>query len=970
MKRIAAFFRLSTPFGRALRNVVASAAAAAGANSLASAQCGWSTDFDAPGTGQGMSHRVYDMTVFDDGTGGALQLIAGGDFTAAGSAPTTERVASFNGSAWAPVGSGGVTDASVFGVTSFTGTPFGIATLGSEIYAGGAFTTMDSVAANHVSLFDGFSWLPVPDTTTGVDGVNGDVYTLITHDFGFPFSPMLIVGGQFTLAGGKPANNVAFWTASGGFIWGPFGNPLCGGGTAGGIIPGRVDALCVFDDGSGEALYVGGYFTSVDCGTPASLVAKFDPFTWTWSAVGALTGSNVYDLVVFDDGTGPALYAGGNLPSMGHVVKWNGSTWSTVGVGLNDAVRDLLDYKCTGRRQLIAAGHFTASGDGTLCPRVSRLSGANWLPLDSAALGLSGGTPPIALCMADFDDGVNTEDLYVGGIFSQAEGQPSSFIASTCACAVAPFPMIEGEVAVTTMGVDPEDFVLSLVDVRPPYPAPNTDWEAPMFHNEWAPSAPSETWTLGNLGQVFGVCLDGATPPNIYVAATSVYPSLWSFFTADGPGAVFKIDGSTGDISNFLTTGTGAIGTNTLPNTGPALGDICYDRFHDQFFVSNFEDGKIYRIKNGLVAQVLDPFGADSGAAGLAPVGELVWAVQVFNPRQLYFSRWSEDLSNGPFATDNSIWVAGLMPGGAFSGATIKAIDLPAEPGQAFAMPCSDITFSQDNKRMLIAQRTIAGGTGSGAHGSAVQEFIGGNIGNATGWTRTGADDFWIGAYGANLNAAGGADYDCAGAVYATGDALKYQLDDYIYGLQRVPPGGNTSGAGATSTSQIHDMNGDKSTSDKIEIGECEVLRRTCKTSSWNYCTSKLNSLGCYPLMSSAGEPSASQPNGFVVSATELIAQTQGVIFYSTTGPAAAPFQGGTLCLAAPLRRTQVASSGGALGTCSGAISIDMNAYAFSGANPALSVPGAAVYCQCWSRDAASPSTTSLTDGLVYFVAP
>lgn len=926
---------------------------------IATAQCGWSDRFAAPGAGEGVNARIYDMVVHDFGLGAGPQLIAGGSFTAAGSVGAATHVAAFDGTSWSAAGGSGVTNNVVFGLDSSPNW---------GVVAGGAFTQIDGVAARRVALFDGSTWWPVLDVSTGVDGVDGDVYSVLVHDFGFPFSTVLFAGGLFTSAGGKAANNVAIWD---GGNWFPLGNFPCGGGTAGGSFSGRVDALCVFDDGAGPKLYVGGFFASVDCGTPASRVASWDPFTNTWAAVGALAGTNVYDLIVFDDGAGPALYAGGDLPGMGNVVRWDGLSWTTVGDGLNDAVRDLLVYQCSGAPQLVAAGHFTASNGGAACPRAARLLGAEWVGFDDAGAGISGsvgGSPPIGLCMADFDDGEHLEDLHIGGIFNTAGGAPSSFIAATCACAAAPFPMINGEVAVTTMGDVDDAFVLSLVDVRPPFPAPNTNWRAPMFHNEFAPSAPSEVWTRANLGQVFGVCLDTASPPNIYVASTSIYPNISKVFTPDGPGAVFKIDGASGDISTFLTTGSGALGSATLPNTGPALGDICYDRFRDQFFVSNFEDGKIYRIKGGVVVQTLDPFAADNGAAGLAPLGERVWAVQVFNPRQLYFSRWSEDgASNGPFVPDNSIWVATLNGDGSFSGATAKVIDLPPESGQFFAMPCSDITFSPDNKRMLIAQRTMVGGTESLAHASAVQEFIGGSI-SSVAWTRTGANDHWVGAYVGHLNAAGGADYDCSLAVFATGDALRFAVGAYIYGLQRIPPGGNTFGAGATSTSQLHDMNGETSVSNKVEIGDCEVYRPACPSKVWWYCSSKLNSLGCYPAIDAVGQASASMSSGFTVSCSQLVGQKLGLMFYGTQGPHAAPFQGGTLCVKPPLRRTPAANSGGTPSACDGALAVDMNAFAAGGSNPTLLIPGTLVACQFWARDPASPSTTSLSDALEYYI--
>jgi len=44
-------------------------------------------------------------------------------------------------------------------------------------------------------------------------------------------------------------------------------------------------------------------------------------------------------LTVFDDGSGPALYAGGNFTIAGgvaanRVAKWNGSSWSSLGSGV------------------------------------------------------------------------------------------------------------------------------------------------------------------------------------------------------------------------------------------------------------------------------------------------------------------------------------------------------------------------------------------------------------------------------------------------------------------------------------------------------------------------------------------------------------------------------------------------------------------------------------------------------------
>jgi len=143
------------------------------------------------------------------------------------------------------------------------------------------------------------------------------------------------------------------------------------------------------------------------------------------------------------------------------------------------------------------------------------------------------------------------------------------------------------------------------------------------------------------------------------------------------------------------------------------------------------------------------------------------------------------------------------------------------------------------------------------------------------------------------------------------------------------------------------------------------------------YCTSKPNSLGCVPLASYVGVSSASATSGFAIVVSPLLNQRSGLLAYSVSGPSQAPFQGGYLCLQSPLRRTPVASSGGAsnpVNDCSGVFALDMNQFASGalGGSPAveLSTVGATVWCQHWSRDPGSPSTTGLSNGLAYSVLP
>jgi plastocyanin len=133
------------------------------------------------------------------------------------------------------------------------------------------------------------------------------------------------------------------------------------------------------------------------------------------------------------------------------------------------------------------------------------------------------------------------------------------------------------------------------------------------------------------------------------------------------------------------------------------------------------------------------------------------------------------------------------------------------------------------------------------------------------------------------------------------------------------------------------------------------------------YCTAKMNSFGCIPAIGSIGIPSASAGSGFVIRGTNLLNLKNGLLFYGTTGPAAQPFQGGTMCVAAPRLRTQPSNSGGTqFGVdCSGVLSFDFNAFV-AGPTPIPLQAGTTVHAQFWSRDPGDNHSTSLTDAIQF----
>jgi photosystem II stability/assembly factor-like uncharacterized protein len=133
------------------------------------------------------------------------------------------------------------------------------------------------------------------------------------------------------------------------------------------------------------------------------------------------------------------------------------------------------------------------------------------------------------------------------------------------------------------------------------------------------------------------------------------------------------------------------------------------------------------------------------------------------------------------------------------------------------------------------------------------------------------------------------------------------------------------------------------------------------------YCTPKVSSGLCIPAMGWSGTPSASSAQPFDVTATQILANKSGLLFYGSQ-PHNGAFQGGTLCVKSPTVRTALQNSGGSA-TCSGAYSYDFNARIQSGVDPNLSV-GVVVYSQYWYRDPQDSYTTGLSDGLQFTIQP
>jgi len=139
------------------------------------------------------------------------------------------------------------------------------------------------------------------------------------------------------------------------------------------------------------------------------------------------------------------------------------------------------------------------------------------------------------------------------------------------------------------------------------------------------------------------------------------------------------------------------------------------------------------------------------------------------------------------------------------------------------------------------------------------------------------------------------------------------------------------------------------------------------------YCNAKTNSQGCTPMLAVNGFGSLSDTNPFDLSATMLINNQFGLLFYSLDGPAATPFQGGTLCIEPMLRYTPVQMTGGNAGgaDCSGTLDFDFNQWLQGGNDPSI-VAGTRVNAQFFYRDPMNPDGTGygLTEAVEFFVLP
>ncbi|MFM1964542.1 MAG: hypothetical protein RL134_267 [Actinomycetota bacterium] len=357
------------------------------------------------------------FTPLDDGLNGAVNalaweetasaLYAAGDFDDTGGVAynacglglgRTGCMATWDGSTWSGL-NGGV-----------DGVPNALAwDQDDTLYVGGNFQhagPSDDVVANHA-----VAWSTADDTWTGLGAGLNDVVSALAVD---PQDDTLYAGGEFSTAG-----YVAAWDGS---SWSSLGTGL------------NNDVLALALDAQDDTLYAGGRFVNVAGNPLGDGIAAWNGYTW--SPLGAGLNSRVTALAF--DAQDDTLYVGGsfddtagaggtvdclNSPgALNCVAKWNGSSWSALGTGMD--ARVLAFAVDTARDLLYAGGLFTSAGGGN-ARRVAVWDAGieSWIPLrwgsadDSNGVGPNGvdGTKVGALAVDD-------STVYLGGNFTDAGG--------------------------------------------------------------------------------------------------------------------------------------------------------------------------------------------------------------------------------------------------------------------------------------------------------------------------------------------------------------------------------------------------------------------------------------------------------------------------------------------------------------------------------------------------------------------
>jgi trimeric autotransporter adhesin len=212
-------------------------------------------------------------------------------------------VSSWDGSSWTNIGSSGTTKPNNYCYS------IAVDSIGN-VYAGGTGS-----GSGYIYKWNGTVW-----SMLGPSAPNQTVYT-IAYNYS---NGLLYAGGDFSQIGGVNARNIAKWN---GTTW----SAIDATNNANNI----VSAIAI---DSGGNIYAGGYFTQIG-GNLINYIAKWNGSAWSALGTG-VTGGSVNAIAIDSNNN---VYAGGNFTGAGgvtgtsRIAKWNPSTntWSALGTGVS-----------------------------------------------------------------------------------------------------------------------------------------------------------------------------------------------------------------------------------------------------------------------------------------------------------------------------------------------------------------------------------------------------------------------------------------------------------------------------------------------------------------------------------------------------------------------------------------------------------------------------------------------------------
>jgi trimeric autotransporter adhesin len=190
---------------------------------------------------------------------------------------------------------------------------------------------------------------------------------------------------------------------------------LPGGGVPG--LSGWAAASIVYDDGTGPALYVAGSF-QVAGEALVNSVARWDGAAWHPLGTG-IDGGVVQDLTVYNG----ELVACGSFTTAGgiaakKIAAWNGTQWRSLGGGMTDPL-DYVFGLTVYNGELVAAGRLRAAG-GVPVLNVAAWNGSQWRPLGD-------GLEDSGSALEVYDNRLIAAGIFQGGVW-QWDGTSWSFV--------------------------------------------------------------------------------------------------------------------------------------------------------------------------------------------------------------------------------------------------------------------------------------------------------------------------------------------------------------------------------------------------------------------------------------------------------------------------------------------------------------------------------------------------------------